>query len=226
VARPKLHDDSLRAAILERAGDLFAIEGPGAVTVRRVADAASTSTAAVYDLFGDKNGLVRVMFVEGFRRLAAHFDAVPTTDDPTTDLRALGLAFRASALANPQLYELMFGCPFPDFRPTDAETTNAMATFATLVTSVRRCIDAGALPPGDPLDVAMTLFALVHGLASLEQRGWLGTDAEAERRWTMALDAMQTGLRDGGRPTAIRTSDRQGRARTRPTPSRRSSGAP
>jgi AcrR family transcriptional regulator len=224
VARPKLHDDSLRAAILERAGDLFAIEGPGAVTVRRVADAASTSTAAVYDLFGDKNGLLRVMFVEGFRRLAAHFDAVAITDDPMHDLRALGLAFRANALVNPQLYELMFGCPFPDFRPTDAETTEALGTFETLVANVSRCIDAGALAPGDPLDVATTLFALVHGLASLEQRGWLGTADEAERRWTMAFDAVQTGF--GGRPTAIRTSGRQGRARTRPTPSRRSSGAP
>ena len=224
MARPKLHDDSLRMVILDQASVLFADEGPGALTVRRVADAASTSTAAVYDLFGDKNGLVRTMFVEGFRRLAVHFDAVPVTDDPMSDLRNLGLACRASALTNPQLYELMFGCPFPDFRPTDAETTEALGTFETLVAGVVRCIDAGVLRAEDPLDVAMTLFALVHGLASLEQRGWLGDADNAERRWTIALDAVQTGL--GGPPTAIRTNGRPDRGRTRPTLGRRSSGEP
>jgi AcrR family transcriptional regulator len=45
-------------------------EGPAAVTARRVDTAAGTSTAAVYELFGNKTGLVRSIFSEGFDRLA------------------------------------------------------------------------------------------------------------------------------------------------------------
>ena len=93
---------------------------------------------------------------------------------------------RANAVANPHLFDLMFGSPFPDFRPSD-ESHESFSTFQALVDSVRRCIEAGVFAPADPLDLALVLSAQVNGLAGLEIKGWLGTPEEADRRWDLAL---------------------------------------
>jgi AcrR family transcriptional regulator len=189
VARPRTHDDTLRIRLLDEGGQLLAAEGPGALTTRRLAMRAGTSSSAVYNLFGDKSGLVRAMFAEGFSRLARRFAELQPTADPRGDLIALGRAFRANALANPHLFDLMFGAPFPDFRPHETESRESFSTFQSLVDSVRRCIIAGVLAPADPLDWALVLSAQVSGLASMEIKGWLGTRKEADRRWDLALGA-------------------------------------
>jgi hypothetical protein len=58
----------------------------------------------------------------------------------------------------------------------------------------RRCIDAGLIH-GDDVDIAHALIALVHGLASAESSQRLGsTRASIDRRWTLANEALLTGL--------------------------------
>jgi AcrR family transcriptional regulator len=142
----------------------------------------------VYTLFGDKRGLIRAMYAEGFHRLARRFAELEPTADPLRDLIALGRAFRANALANPHLFDLMFGSPFPDFRES-GNSPESFSTFQALVDSVRRCMEAEVIPSGDPLDLALVLSAQVSGLAGMEIKGWLGTPAEADRRWDLALGA-------------------------------------
>ncbi len=88
------------------------------------------------------------MFAEGFIRLARRLAELQPTADPRIDLIALGRAFRANALADPHLYDLMFGSPFPDFRPSETESRESFSTFHALVDSVRRCIDAGVMGSG------------------------------------------------------------------------------
>lgn len=180
---------------MDAGGRLLAQEGPEALSTRRVAQEVATSTTAVYNLFGDKAGLVRAMFLAGFERLARRFAALPRTADPVADLIALGHAYRANALANPHLYELMFGRPIPQFRPDEADLARVQGTFAALVRAIERCVDAGGFAPADAEDVAVHLHALVHGLSSLELRGALGTEPEADGHWQSALQVTIRGLR-------------------------------
>lgn len=195
MARPRNRDyEELRRELVDAGGRLLAAEGPAALSTRRVAGEAGVSTTAVYNLFGDKAGLVREMFLAGFERLAAAFAAVPRTGDPVADLLALGRAYRASALANPHLYELMFGRPVPQFQP-DAETGALIRpTFDTLVAAVARCVEEGAFAPAEPHDVAVKINALAHGLCSLELRGALGGTDEARHHWDSAFEIMMRGL--------------------------------
>jgi AcrR family transcriptional regulator len=200
MPRPRARDyQELRRALVDAGGRLLAREGPQALTTRRVAQEAGTSTTAVYNLFGDKAGLALAMFLEGFARLSEAFAAVPRSDDPVADLLALGRAYRANARGNPHLYELMFGRPIPGFAPDQAAIDQTLGSYHDLVHTIERCIDAHRLAPADPHDVAVQLHALVHGLASFELRGSLGTDAEADRRWEAALHAAVRG-HQAGRP--------------------------
>jgi AcrR family transcriptional regulator len=194
VPRAKQRTRELRDHVLQVAVAMLAIEGVAGFTTRRVAQEAATSTPAVYELFGDKAGLVREVFFEGFRLLSRRFDRIGVSDDPRADLVRVVRVFRAFVRENPVLAEVMFSRPFADFDPGPAEITAGSAVRELIVARVRRTIDAGILR-GDPTDVAHVLVAIAQGLAAQEAAGWLGTSkASIDRRWALAVDAVLDGL--------------------------------
>ena len=70
MPRAKLRTPALRDRVLQVALTILADEGVAGLTTRRVARQARTSIPAVYELFGDKSGLVREMFFDGFASCA------------------------------------------------------------------------------------------------------------------------------------------------------------
>jgi len=208
VPRAKQRTPELRDHVLRVAVELLASEGAAQLTTRRVAEQAETSTPAVYELFGDKAGLVREIFFEGFRMLRRRFDELAETGDPRTDLARVLQAFRAFIRENPVLSELMFLRRFTDFDPSPSDREAGSAVREFIVGHVRRCIDAG-LFSGDAADIAHALVALTQGLAATEIAGWLGSSkASIERRWQLAIEAILTGLSapDGQRSRAASRS--------------------
>jgi AcrR family transcriptional regulator len=199
VPRAKQRTPELRDRVLRAAVALLASEGAAQLTTRRIAEQAETSTPAVYELFGDKAGLVREIFFEGFRMLRRHFAAVPETGDPRADLVRVLLAFRAFLRANPVLSELMFVRRFTDFDPGPSDRRAGDAVRELIVGRVRRCIDAEVIT-GDEIDIAHVLVSLTQGLAATDIAGWLGTSkASVERRWTLAIEAILDGFAAPGR---------------------------
>ena len=178
---------------------MLARDGVSGFTTRKVAEGAATSPPAVYELFGDKAGLVREMFFEGFRLLRRRFDRLGESDDPRADLVAVIQALRKFVRDNPVLAELMFSRPFADFDPGPSGTEAGSAVRLFIVGRVRRCVDADLLA-GDATDVAHVLVSLTQGLAATEMAGWLGTSkASVTRRWDVAIRAVLDGLRPSGR---------------------------
>jgi AcrR family transcriptional regulator len=197
VPRAKQRTPELRDRVLRVALATLTAEGAAGFTTRRVAQRASTSTPAVYELFGDRAGLVREMFFEGFRQLGTHLGDWPQSGEPRRDLIGMIHGMRAFALANPALWELMFTRPFTDFDPGPDDVAAGGVTRGLIVGRVRRCIDAGVIA-GDATDVAHVVLALAQGLALQETGGWLGTSqASADRRWELAIGAMLAGLAAG-----------------------------
>lgn len=188
-----MRDDVLTAAIglLERDRML--------VTARAVAAAADTSTAAVYELFGDKAGLLRAVFYEAFHRLHDVLAAVPSTTDPIADLVALLRATRMFATRHPMLFEIMFARPFAELEPEPSDVDAAVEVMRIVLRAVRRAIDAELLV-GAPRDVAHVIVAANRGFIAAELSGLAGsTPANVERRWKLGIDAMLGGLAAGVR---------------------------
>jgi len=199
VPRPKQRTPELRDHVLRVAVAMLARQGVAAFTTRRVAEEAATSPPAVYELFGDKSGLVREMFFEGFRLLRRRFDRLAETADPRADLVGVVQALRAFVRENPVLAELMFSRPFKDFDPGPSGLEAGRSVREFVVGRVRRCIDEGILV-GDPTDVAHVLVSMTQGLAATEMAGWLGTSrASVTRRWDVAIRAVLDGLAPSGR---------------------------
>ena len=194
MPRAKQRTPELRDHVLSVALATLASDGVAGFTTRRVAREAETSTPAVYELFGDKAGLVREVFFEGFRVLRDRFERLEPTDDPRADVVAVIGAFRVFAVENPVLAEVMFSRPFADFGPGPAEREAGDAVRELIVARVRRAVEAGVLR-GDPIDIAHVLVALVQGLAGHEAAGWLGSSrASVDRRWDVAVAALLDGL--------------------------------
>src|SRR4051794_37187833 len=189
VSSVKSHTADLATRLVDEAGRILAAEGAGALTLRRLATVTGTSTMAVYTLFGDKQGLLSAMHREGFARLAAAARrAQASSDDPLEALAAQGVAYRETALANPHLYGLMFGTAAPGFSPDEEGAAVAEAAYEPLVEGVQRCLDAGVLQGADAERIAMFLWAVSHGMVSLEIAGHL--DGDAQERAAAYRDAL------------------------------------
>ncbi|GEL16172.1 TetR/AcrR family transcriptional regulator [Pseudonocardia asaccharolytica] len=171
MPRPKVHDESLRDRLLEQAGQTLSAQGLAALSLRKLAAEVGTSTTAVYSLFGGKPALLKALVDEAFHRMGTHLARVQPGDDPIDDLVALGFAYRDSALADPHLYDVMFGGVVGEL-PFEGETAAAAAEpFGRLIRFVERAIDRGALrSDADPGTVSLGLWAVLHGLVSLQLR--------------------------------------------------------
>jgi AcrR family transcriptional regulator len=199
VPRAKQRTQALRDHVLDVAVELLARDGVDAFTTRRIARTANTSVPAVYELFGDKTGLVREIFFHGFHLLRADFDALADTADPRADLLSLIETYRQFVMAHPVLAQVMFSRPFSAFAPGPGELQASAFVRTFILTRVRRCIEAGVID-GDDVDIAQVLVALVQGLAAAESSQRLGsTPASVDRRWALAVDALLAGF--AARPT-------------------------
>jgi len=202
MPRAKQRTPEMRERVLQAAMDMLASDGVAEFTTRRLARHAGTSTPAVYELFGDKAGLVREVFFEGFRLLRQYLDEVRPSQDPRAELISVIESLRMFAREHSVLADLMFSRPFADFDPGPAERRAGDEVRLFIVAAVRRCVHAGVLE-GDEVDIAHVIVAMAQGLAGQEAAGWLGTSQESrDRRWDLAVTALLDGLRPapGGEP--------------------------
>ena len=153
-------DREVREALIETAARLLVREGPTALTTRRLAAEVGTSTMAVYTHFAGMDGLRRAVRIEGFSRLDEYFDSVPTTHDPVSDLAALGWAYYFNAVANPQLYRVVF----LDSPIDEEDVATGRAAVQRPIDTVARCIEAGRFNPADPESLAIQLWVAGHGM--------------------------------------------------------------
>jgi AcrR family transcriptional regulator len=184
---------SAAAAVLEEAG-------PDGLTVRAIATKAGCSTMVVYSQFGGKNGVVDALYIDGFQRLAREIQATMPTDDPVADLRRCAQRYRKFALENRQYYAIMFEGAIDGFTRSDAASMTASDTLGILSAKIQRAIDARQLPEHEARDVAACLWAVTHGVVSLELKHVGPPDIDWRRRHVQVIDAVLDGFRNALKP--------------------------
>jgi AcrR family transcriptional regulator len=194
VPRPKQRTEALHERAVDSALAVLAEEGVAGLTTRTVAHRANASVPAIYEVFGDKAGLIREVFFEGFRLLGDQLSRLPPSPDPLEALLDVCESFRQFVLANPVLAQTMFSRPFVDFSPTVQDNKAGLSVSKIFVQHARAVVDAGRLV-GDPTDIAHLFFAFVEGLAAAEGANRLGGSKQSvDRRWRFALNTLIQGL--------------------------------
>ena len=201
MGRPKVRTTEVRGDVLRCALDVLEREGPPAVSARRVATAAGTSTAALYEFFGDKTGLVRALYWDGFVALD---DALAAADaeregDPRAALVTLLAAARAFARRRPLLFELMYSRPFAEFTPGPDDVAAGRSVYRRIVGAVRRWLIAQG-SSASAREAAHVIIAAHRGFVMTELAGIAGsTPANMDARYRRGVDAILDGLLVGTR---------------------------
>jgi AcrR family transcriptional regulator len=191
--------DKLRPRILEAAERLLLETGSeDGVSVRAIAEACGCTPPAIYMHFSDKDDLFREVCAARFQELDRHIElAGAASDDPLESLRLRGKAYISFGVEHPEHYRLLMMTPKADDPQRLDGTSPGYAAFDHLVQAVQRCVDADAFADDPPAPtIALTLWALVHGLTSLfisfPAFDWDDRDALVD----LALDAQIEGLLD------------------------------
>ena len=193
------HPD-LQAAIKETAWKQITEKGAPALSLRAIARELGITAPAIYNYFPNRDALVTVLVIDAFIsfgdwQLEAR-DSLPE-DDLLGRMKAIGLAYRNWAHAHPQRYQLIFGTPIPGYEtPMEKVFPSSARSISALFSVVEGFRAAGKLKIDSypevkdeyqihfdmwrtqigevhPLSlfVAMTIWARVHGIVSLEIQG-------------------------------------------------------
>ena len=199
MGRPREHDEQTRAALRTAAERLVTEGGPAALSVRAVADAAGTSTRAVYSLFGSKEGLlVDALAQEAFVFLFTEIGKLVETDDPVADLVDVGaVAFRRLVLEHPALYRIAFQRVVPGLDGGPELVSTRRKAWEQLLAKVTRLDEAGLLGDKPVSEAAVEFNAMLEGLANAELRGAvlrLLPEGAEEDAWRSALTTVILGF--------------------------------
>jgi AcrR family transcriptional regulator len=166
-----------RQLIVTTARRIAEAEGWDAVTTRRLSAEIEYSQPVLYKHFPKMEAIAQSIAVEGFRELAESLaNARGGVAEPELALRRIAHAYIDFAVANPAVYDAMFTrattLPFAA-SDTPPELSAAFAALRDAVTVIADTADADT--------ATETLWAALHGLATLGRNGRLRSGHDSER---------------------------------------------
>lgn len=167
------HHGNLKETLIRAALDLIARKGPSGFTFAEAARFAGVSPAAPYRHFRDRDELLANVALRGFGLFEAALtrawnDGGP---EPFTAFERMGRAYLEFARTEPAYYSAMFeaGMPLDDNQELREAGDRAFAAIRTAAERLVAQLPPGGRPPA--LMVALHVWAMAHGIASLFGRG-------------------------------------------------------
>jgi AcrR family transcriptional regulator len=167
------HHGNLKEALLRAALELIAQKGPAGFTFAEAARWAGVSPAAPYRHFRDRDELLANIALRGF----AQFEAVLARawDDGRPDvffaLDRLGKAYLEFARSESAYYSAMFEAGIPLANNPELREAGDRAFAVLRAAAEKLCAQVAAHSRPPALMVALHIWAMAHGVASLFGRG-------------------------------------------------------
>jgi AcrR family transcriptional regulator len=165
----KYHHGDLKNALIEAGAEILSKEGVNGLSLRKVASRAGVSHAAPYAHFPDKQTLIAAISTEGYRMLYERIDAAVrlAQGDPLRELVEAAWAYVGFAISDPAHFKVTTSGVVEKEKDYPAFVEISQKTFALVVRIITDCQSGGILKPG-PADVtAVSVWSIVHGIASL-----------------------------------------------------------
>jgi len=168
--------ESVRLRILVAAKSLFLKEGYDATSIRKIAAKVHLSPTTIYLYYKDKADIVYTLHQEGFKILGQQFQVLQHVENAFERLKAMGRIYLNFALQNADFYQLMFIMQEPMQFISEKDQCRweeGEQAFGALLQTVSDCKSEGYFKDLAPTTVALNIWALVHGLCSLQLQGHL-----------------------------------------------------
>ena len=192
----RYHHGDLRRALTEEAVRTIQAEGVERLTLRAVGQRLGVSRTALYRHFTDKSALLAAVAAEGFRMLRVELvEAWERGGRGPEGFDAMGLAYVRFGITHPSHYRVMFG-GFVNRAGGDPELEQeGTAAFQALVDSLVEQQQLGLVRHDDPMQLALYIWSIVHGVTMLGIDGRLhGPDANPENLMRYAADRIRFGI--------------------------------
>jgi AcrR family transcriptional regulator len=167
------HHGNLREALIRAALELIAQKGPAGFTFAEAARWAGVSPAAPYRHFRDRDELLASVALRGFEQfetvLAQAWD--DGRPNPFAALDRLGRAYLGFARSEPAYYSAMFEAGIPPDTSAELRTAGDRAFAVLRGAAEKLCVEVPAQRRPPALMVALHIWAMAHGVASLFGRG-------------------------------------------------------
>ena len=174
--------EDVRLRILEVAKKLFLKEGYEATSIRKIAAEIKLSPTTIYLYYKDKSDIAYTLHKEGFKILGEQFLVLQHVESGFERLKAMGRTYINFAIQNTDFYQLMFIMKEPMEFISDkgfCEWEEGEFAFGALQQTVLDCKAEGYFNGLNENNVALNIWALVHGLCSLKLQGHLDHVASA-----------------------------------------------
>lgn len=174
AAERTYHHGDLRNALILAAAELIEESGSLGFAMADAARRAGVSTAAPYRHFKDKDALLEAVSQLGFHGLSESArEASASAPRGSIDaIIALGQNYLRYVTEKAAFFDLMWG-DIGARAMDDGNFDKKASGFFVLVDAVEAYLEANDIEAADSLDVAMKLWAMVHGMSGISMSGKL-----------------------------------------------------
>jgi AcrR family transcriptional regulator len=167
----RYHHGDLRRALLDATLALAAERSPAGVSLRESARVAGVSQTAPYRHFPDKVTMLAVASEEGFQLLLRKIGELPPSGKPADGLVGWVGVYVQFAIEHPAHFRLMWGQGSPAKATTASLQDVARDTFQAFFRIVASLAAPWKLPQAALREVALELWSIAHGMATLALDG-------------------------------------------------------
>ncbi len=178
------HHGDLRRALIQAGTQMIEDRGLAGLSLREVARAAGVSHTAPYRHFKDKADLLASIAQVGFEQLTAKADqaAKRHIDNPTEQFVAASVQYILFGVNHPRMAHLLFGGVINMRTAPRSLKQASWAAFELVQTIINNGKTAGVFRNRDTMELAVTTWSGIHGLAQLISGGYLTRLAATERQ--------------------------------------------
>jgi len=174
----KKNRENLKQDILLAAKSLFQNKGYQKTTMRNIALEVGISATTIYLYYKDKANIMHALHQEGFKILSQQFLTLRYVENPFERLKAMGRVYISFALENRDFYEIMFIMKEPlahlqQEDTPDSDWEEGLASYEFLLDVVEECQQNGYFQGYNIKNLALMIWANMHGLCALKNNGHL-----------------------------------------------------
>jgi len=193
------HHGNLKEELLKQAVEVIHTEGIDALTLQVLATRLGTSRSAIYRHFSSKDDLLHNVLLFGFEMFDEVIAPIFMKKEQSVlhRLNLMGKEYINFAIEHPNLYRMLFGEKFQSLREEncDIEDEDQAKGFHALVALLVEGQETNQFKKENPMLLAQTIHAQVHGMAGLYIDGHMHIKDNMDELYEVSFRTMTDGLK-------------------------------